>query len=151
MFVHFIVFVHLHIIVFTSVVALHLVVYSICCSFIFISSLCALGLLVIVRSFSCLQLFCTQLFMFNFTNLRSNFVLDIPNLVGKICLHCSIRKWNQISLQEQQHSYTSFRLYYFYLAIFLYLLVVLMHSPSHEHESPNLLHMKFCFNECELI
>ncbi len=26
-----------------------------------------------------------------------------------------------------------------------------VHSPSHAHESPNLLHMKFCFNEPKLM
>lgn len=54
--VHFVVFVfaftNLHIIVFTFVVALYLVIYSICYSFIFISSFCTLGLLVVIHSFS---------------------------------------------------------------------------------------------------
>lgn len=128
----------------------------ICCSFIFILSLCRLGLLVNIHSFSHYHLhicnfLCIQQSMLNFIDLCSNFVCDIPNLVGKICLHCSICRWNQTSIQEQQHSYTSLRFYHLYLAIQLYLLVVFLHSPSHAHEFPNFLHMKFCFNESKLI
>jgi hypothetical protein len=48
----FLLFVHFHIVVFMFVVVLHLVVCSICCSFVFILSFCTFGLLVIVRSSS---------------------------------------------------------------------------------------------------
>jgi len=48
----FLLFAHFHIVVFMSVVVLHLVVCSICCSLVFILSFCIFGLLVVVHSSS---------------------------------------------------------------------------------------------------
>jgi len=55
------------------------------------------------------------------------------------------------SFQEQQPSCNSLRFYHLYFAVYFYFLVVLLDFPSHAHESPNLLRMKFYFNEFEFI
>jgi len=54
-------------------------------------------------------------------------------------------------LQKQQLSWTSFGSYPLYPVVYLYFLVMLLHSPSQTHESPNLLHMKCCVIESKLM
>ncbi len=54
-------------------------------------------------------------------------------------------------LQKQQHCWTSFGSYPFYPVVYLYLLIMLLHSLFQTNESPNLLHMKCCVIEFELM